>query len=140
MRHNLSAIAGGLLGGGLAAVVAGYAAPRMLSPDELTYSLSSVLSTFGVAALGGAVGVLVGWLVHRRRGPGLGGITAIVAVLGALGGTWAWAREASSAEETGLFLVATILMAGGGLIGLTAVCGFVAALLQQLSRQEEPQR
>lgn len=135
MRVNLSAILGGLLGGLLAAAVCWYATSRVLPAADLDYSPAEMALTALVGAGGGVLGVVVGWLVHRRRARGLGGIAAIVSLLGALGATVGWARIVSGLDETGLFLVGSVLLLGIALVLLAAVCGLTAALLGPASRE-----
>lgn len=136
MRLNLSAILGGLVGGLVAAAVCWYATTRVLPAAEASYSTTEMVLAVVLAVVGGVVGVLVGWLLHRRRAKGLGGIAAIVSLLGALGGTIGWARVVAERGETGFFLVGTVLMLGGGLILLVAVCGLTVALIRPGSRQQ----
>ena len=138
MRVNLSAILGGLVGGLVTAGVCWYATTRVLPAAEASYSTTEMVLAAVVAAVGGVIGVLVGWLVHRRRAKGLGGIAAIVSLLGAIGGTVGWARIVGELDETGLFLVGAVLMLGGGLIMLAAVCGLTVALLRPASAHSEP--
>lgn len=140
MRVNLSAILGGLVGGLVAAGICWFATTRVLPAAEPVYTTTDMVLAALVAALGGVVGVLVGWFVHQRRAKGLGGIAAIVSLLGALGGTIAWGRVVGPLDETGLFLVGAILLLGGGLIMLAAVCGLTVALLRPASRDEEDGR
>lgn len=140
MRVNLSAILGGLVGGLVAAGICWVATTRVLPASEATYATTEMVLAALVAALGGVVGVLAGWLVHQRRAKGLGGIAAIVSLLGALGGTIGWGRIVGELDETGMFLVGAILMLGGGLIMLAAVCGLTVALLRPVSRPERDGR
>lgn len=137
MRVNLSAVLGGLVGGLVAAAVCWFATTRVLPAAEPAYSTTEMVLAALTAAVGGVVGVLVGWVVHRRRAKGLGGIAAIVSLFGALGGTIAWARIAGPLDETGLFLVGAILMLGGGLILLAVFCGLTVALLRPASRRDD---
>lgn len=137
MKVNLSAIAGGVVGAVLASVLTVLATTRVLPELDSDYTVSAFLLAFGVAAVGGVLGVVVGWLVHRMRAKGLGGIAAIVAFVSAVAGTVAWGRQAAGMDETGLYLVGLILLLGAGVIGLAAVCGLTAALLGPYSRAED---
>lgn len=137
MRYA-TAILGGLVGGLLAALVAAFATTRILPDSDALYDAGNLAAAFALAALGGVVGVVVGWLVQRRRSWGLGGIAAIVSLLAAAGGTYGWGREAAAMDETGLFVVGGILMFGIGLIGMVAVCGLTAALLRHRSVAPAP--
>lgn len=129
MSYNWHAILGGLLGGVLAALVAGYATSQML-PATTEVALSDMVWAGVAAAVGGVLGVVAGWLVNRRRGNGLGGIAAIVSLLAALNGTFSWFREFGGLYDVLPLLTRTILLLGGGLILLTLVCGLTAALLR----------
>lgn len=137
MRVNLSAILGGLVGGLLAAAICWYATSRVLPAADLDYSAAEMAITALVGAVGGVLGVVVGWLVHRRRARGLGGIAAIVSLLGALGATVGWAGVVGELDETGLFLVGSVLLLGIALVLLAAVDGLTVALLRPASRDED---
>jgi hypothetical protein len=137
MRVNLSAILGGLLGGLLAAAVCWYATSRVLPAADLDYSPAEMTLAALVGAVGGVLGVVVGWLAHRRRARGLGGIAAIVSLLGALGATVGWAGVVGELDETGLFLVGSVLLLGIALVLLAAVDGLTVALLRPASRDED---
>lgn len=129
MSYNWHAILGGLLGGVLAALVAGYATSQML-PGTTEVAISDMVWAGVAAAVGGVLGVVAGWLVNRRRGNGLGGIAAIVSLLAALNGTFSWFREFGGLYDVLPLLTRTILLLGGGLILMTLVCGLTAALLR----------
>jgi hypothetical protein len=129
MSYNWHAILGGLLGGVLAALVAGYATSQML-PVTTEVAISDMVWAGVTAAVGGVLGVVAGWLVNRRRGNGLGGIAAIVSLLAALNGTFSWFREFGGLYDVLPLLTRTILLLGGGLILMTLVCGLTAALLR----------
>jgi hypothetical protein len=129
MSYNWHAILGGLLGGVLAALVAGYATSQML-PVTTEVAISDMVWAGVAAAVGGVLGVVAGWLVNRRRGNGLGGIAAIVSLLAALNGTFSWFREFGGLYDVLPLLTRTILLLGGGLILMTLVCGLTAALLR----------
>lgn len=135
MRVTLSAILGGLVGGLVSAAVCWYAMTRVLPAATLSYTPSEMAWTALVAAVGGVVGVLVGWLVHLRKAKGLGGVAAIVSLLGAVGGTVGWARAVAGLEQTGMLVVGTILILGVGLVLLVAVDGLTVALLRPASRE-----
>lgn len=137
MRVNLSAILGGLVGGLLAAAVCWYATSRVLPAADVDYTVTDMALTALVGAAGGAVGVVVGWLVHRRRAKGLGGIAAIVSLLGALGGTAGWAGVVGELDRPGLLVVGSVLLLGIGLVLLAAVDGLVVALLRPASRDQD---
>lgn len=137
MTYNWQAILGGLVGGVLAGLVAGYATTQVLPAASADYSVTDMLWAAVVAAVGGVLGVAAGWLVNARRARGLGGIAALTSLLGSVIGTYAWARVVGPLDETGLFVVGGILMLGGGLIMLAAVCGLTAALLRVQSPAEE---
>ena len=128
MRLNLSAILGGLVGGALAVAACWYAVGRVLPAGSLDYSAGELGVAAGVVAAAGVVGVLVGWLVHRRRPKGLGGIAAIVTLLGAAATAASWVGAASAGAVT--VLVGAVLAFGGSLVLLAAVCGLVVALLK----------
>lgn len=136
MSYNWHAILGGLLGGVLAALVAGYATSQML-PATTEVALSDMVWAGVAAAVGGVLGVVAGWLVNRRRGNGLGGIAAIVSLLAALNGTFSWFREFGGLYDVLPLLTRTILLLGGGLILMTLVCGLTAALLRVQSVPQE---
>lgn len=129
MRLNLSAILGGLIGGLLAAAACWYAVGRLLpataAPD---YTAGQIGVAAAVVAGAGVLGVLGGWLVHRRRWKGLGGIAAIVSLLGAIATTAGWVGSVTAGAGT--VLVGAVLTFGGSLVLLAAVCGLVAALLK----------
>ncbi|MFX0538158.1 hypothetical protein ACQBAT_02960 [Ornithinimicrobium sp. Y1847] len=135
--NTLITVLAGLVGGVIAWFVAGWATTSILPASDAEMQLSDMLLTFAFAAGGGLLGVMTGWLIQGRRAKGLGGITAIVSFLGAVGGTLAWARQANESDPTGLYLVGAILMLGVGLIGLVAVNGMLAALLRHQSIEEE---
>lgn len=137
MTYNWQAIVGGLVGGVLAGLVAAYATTQVLPATEPGYGVADMLWAAVVASVGGVLGVVAGWLVNARRARGLGGIAAITSLLGSVIGTYAWGRVVSRLDETGLFLVGSILMLGGGLIMLAAVCGLTAALLRVQSPSGE---
>lgn len=128
MRLNLSAILGGLVGGALAVAACWYAVGRVLPAGSLDYSAGELGVAAGVVAAAGVVGVLVGWLVYRRRPKGLGGIAAIVSLLGAAATAASWVGSVSAGAGT--VLLGAVLAFGGSLILLAAVCGLVAALLK----------
>lgn len=128
MRLNLSAILGGLVGGALAVAACWYAVGRVLPAGSLDYSAGELGVAAGVVAAAGVMGVLVGWLVHRRRPKGLGGIAAIVSLLGAAATAASWVGSVSAGAGT--VLLGAVLAFGGSLILLAAVCGLVAALLK----------
>lgn len=134
MSPNLRAVLGGLVGGLVAAVVCAWATTRVLPAREDLYTATNLGATAAVALAGGVLGVVLGWLVDRRRGDVLGRIAAVVTVLGALAGTVWWARAVGSQDETGLFLVGAILLLGISVIGLALATGFTAALLGPASR------
>lgn len=136
MSYNWHAILGGLLGGVLAALVAGYATSQML-PATTEVALSDMVWAGVAAAVGGVLGVVAGWLVNRRRGNGLGGIAAIVSLLAALNGTFSWFREFGGLYDVLPLLTRTILLLGGGLILMTLVCGLTAALLRVQSAPQQ---
>lgn len=136
MTFNWHAILGGLTGGVLAALIAGYAVNNVL-PAGLDAEVSQRVWAGVVAAVGGVLGVVVGWLINRRRGQGLGGIAAIVAVFASVIGTMSWFREFGDLYDVMPLLIRTILLLGGGLIMMTLVCGLSAALLQVQSVPEE---
>ncbi|MFK5582005.1 MULTISPECIES: hypothetical protein [unclassified Serinicoccus] len=136
MSYNWHAILGGLLGGVLAALVAGYATSQML-PATTEVAISDMVWAGVAAAVGGVLGVVAGWLVNRRRGNGLGGIAAIVSLLAALNGTFSWFREFGGLYDVLPLLTRTILLLGGGLILMTLVCGLTAALLRVQSVPQE---
>lgn len=135
MRVNLSAILGGLVGGLVAAAVCWYATTRVLPAETLAYTPTEMAFTALVGAIGGVVGVVVGWLVHLRKAKGLGGVAAIVSLLGALGGTVGWARVVAELDQAGMLIVGTILILGIGVVLLAAVNGLTVALLRPASRQ-----
>lgn len=135
MRVNLSAILGGLVGGLVAAAVCWYAMTSVLPAATLAYTPTEMAWAALVGGLGGVLGVLVGWLVHLRRAKGLGGVAAIVSLLGALGGTIGWAGVVAELDRTGMLVVGTILVLGIGLVLLAAVTGLTVALLRPTSRQ-----
>lgn len=134
MSPNLRAVLGGLVGGLVAAVVCAWATTRILPAQEHLYTAVNLATTAAVALAGGVLGVVLGWLVDRRRGDVLGRIAAVVTVLGALAGTVWWARAVGAEDETGLFLVGAILLLGISVIGLALATGFTAALLAPASR------
>lgn len=136
MRVNWSALLGGLLGGVVTALVTGFVVARYLPEVGSDHTVGETGVAALVAAVGGVVGVVVGWLVHRRRGRGLGGIAAIVTVLGTGWGTWQWFSESWGVTDTWRTLVEGILILGLGLIVLATACGMTAALLQHRSRVE----
>lgn len=135
MRVNLSAILGGLVGGLVAAAVCWYAMTSVLPAATLAYTPTEMAMAALVGAVGGVVGVLAGWLIHQRRAKGLGGIAAIVSLLGAMGGTAGWASVVSDLDRAGMLVVGTILTLGIGLIILAAVDGLTVALLRPASRE-----
>lgn len=135
MRVNLSAVLGGVVGGLVAAVVCWYATTSVLPAATLAYSPTEMALTALVGAVGGVLGVLVGWLVHLRRARGLGGVAAIVSLLGAVGGTVGWARVVAELDRVGMLVVGTVLILGIGLVLLVAVNGLTVALLRPASRQ-----
>lgn len=134
MRCNWSAILGGVVGGVVTAVPAGIAVSRYLPDVGTVHTLRGAALAAMVAALGGAVGVVVGWLVHRRRGRGLGGIAAIVTVLGTGWGAWRWFSASWGVTDIGRTVVEGILVLGLGLLVLATASGMTAALLQEHSR------
>lgn len=134
MRFNWSAMLGGLVGGVVTAIVTGLAVARYLPEVGTTHTLGDTGVAALVAALGGVLGVVIGWLVHRRRGRGLGGIAAISAVLGTGWGTWRWFSTSWGVTGVWRTLVEGILILGLGLLVLATACGITAALLQHRSR------
>ncbi|QFG67720.1 hypothetical protein [Ornithinimicrobium pratense] len=136
MRFNWSALLGGLVGGAVTAVVAGIVVARYLPEVGSDHTLGGAGVAALAAALSGAVGVIVGWLVHRRRGRGLGGIAAIVTVLGAGWGTWTWFTASWGVTGIGRTVVEGILILGLGMLVLATACGMTAALLQHRSRHD----
>ena len=140
MTYNWQAILGGLLGGVVAALVAAYATAAMLPESSGWYAVPDLAWAAVGVAIGGVLGVAAGWLVNSRRSTGLGGITALTSLIGASGGTLAWARRAVDTYETLPFLAGVVLMIGGLLVLLAAVCGLTAALLRLQSVGDEPSR
>lgn len=138
MTYNWQAILGGLAGGVLAALVAAYATTQVLPEASGWYAVTDLVWAGIIVAAGGVLGVVLGWFVNTRHGTGLGGIAAITALLGALGGSGAWARASSDAYDMLPFLTGVILMLGGILILLAAVCGLSAALLRLQSVPADP--
>lgn len=134
MRFTWSALLGGLLGGIVTAVVVGIVVARYLPEVGSDHTLRGAGVAALAAALGGVVGVVVGWLVHRRRGRGLGGIAAIVTVLGTGWGTWRWFTASWGVTDLGRTVVEGILILGLGLLVLATASGMTAALLRQHSR------
>lgn len=134
MRFNWSAMLGGLVGGVVTAVVAGMVVARYLPEVGSDHTLRGAGVAALAAALSGAVGVILGWLVHRRRGRGLGGIAAIVTVLGTGWGAWRWFTASWGVTDLGRTVVEGILILGLGMLVLATATGMTAALLQQHSR------
>lgn len=134
MRFNWSAILGGLAGGVVTAVVTGMVVVRYLPEVGSDHTLADAGLAALAAALGGVLGVVVGWVVHRCRGHGLGGIAAIVTVLGTAWGTWSWFSASWGVTTVGRTLVEGILILGLGLLVLATACGVTAALLRPRSR------
>lgn len=129
MRLNLSAILGRLIGGAFAGATCWYAVGHLLpSSASLDYTPRQLGAAASAVAVSGVLGVLVGWLVHRRRWKGLGGIAAIVSLLGAAATAASWVGSVSAGAGT--VLLGAVLAFGGSLILLAAVCGLVAALLK----------
>jgi hypothetical protein len=133
MRFNWSALLGGLVGGVVSAVVAGFVVGRYLPEVGSDHTLAGAGVAALVAALGGVLGVILGWLVHRRRSRGLGGIAAIVTVIGTGWGTWRWFSVSWGVTDTGRTVVEGILILGLGLLALATASGMTAALLQHRS-------
>jgi hypothetical protein len=133
-RTTWPTVAAGVVGGLVAAVVCVLATTRVLPDRGLDYTLSDLGWAAAVAALAAVLGVAIGWVVNRRRAHGLGGIAAIVALLGATAGTFAWTRSVGPGQDDLLYLVWALLMLGGGLIGLAAVAGITVAALRPQSR------
>lgn len=134
MRFNWSAILGGLVGGALTAVVTGQVVQRSLPEVGSGYPLRDVGVAALLAALGAVLGVVVGWFVHRRHGRGLGGIAALVTVLGTGWGIWRWFSVSWGVTgDTWWTLVEGILVLGLGLLVLATASGMTAALLQHRS-------
>ncbi|RIK17650.1 MAG: hypothetical protein DCC50_01020 [Acidobacteria bacterium] len=133
MVINWRAILSGLLGGVVAAWVAGYAVTTVLDAASGSYPTGDMVRTAAVALGGGVLGTLVGWLVNGRRGAGLSGIAAIVSLVGAAWATVAWVRAVAPTDETGLYLVGAIILLGVSLVALVAVCGLTVALLRPAS-------
>lgn len=134
MRFNWSAVLGGLVGGVVTAVVTGMVVQRYLPEVGSDHTLGDAGLAALAAAIGGVMGVVVGWLVHRRRGRGLGGIAAIVTVLGTGWGAWSWFTASWGVTGLGRTFVEGVLILGLGLIVLATACGLTAALLQHQSR------
>lgn len=147
MTYNWQAILAGLVGGVVSALVAAYATAAMLPESSGWYDVTDLVWAGVGVAVGGVLGMAAGWFVNGRRSTGLGGITALTSLIGASGGTLAWARSAVDTYEIVPFLAGVVLMMGGLLVLLTAVCGLGAALLRLQSvgdetsrRQAEPER
>lgn len=134
MRFNWSAILGGLVGGVVAALVTRVVVVRYLPEVGSDHSLEEAGLTALLAALGAVLGVVVGWLVHRRRSRGLGGIAALVTILGTVWGTWRWFSISWGVTGVGRTLVEGILIFGLGLMVLATAGGTTAALLRHRSR------
>lgn len=134
MRFNWSAILGGLVGGAVGAVVTGYVVRSFVPEVGSDHTLGETGLAALVAALGGVLGVVVGWFVHRRRGRGLGGIAAIVTVMGTGWGSWRWFSDSWGGADTWRTLVEGVLVLGLGMLVLATACGTAAALLQHRSR------
>lgn len=134
MRFNWSAILGGLVGGAVAAVVTGFVVRNFLPEAGSDHTLAETGIAALVAALAGVLGVVAGWLVHRRRSRGLGGIAAFVTVIGTGWGTWRWFSDGWGAASTWWTLVEGVLILGLGLLVLATASGTAAALLQHRSR------
>lgn len=133
MVINWRAILSGLLGGVVAAWVAGYAVTDVLDATSATYATGDMVRAGAVGLGGGVLGTLVGWLVNGRRGAGLSGIAAIVSLVGAAWATVAWTRAVAPTDESGLYLVGAIILLGVSLVALVAVCGLTVALLRPAS-------
>ncbi|WP_122261262.1 hypothetical protein [Ornithinimicrobium cerasi] len=129
MSPNLRAVVGGLVGGLVTAVVCAYATTRVLPAQESLYTPTNLAATAALALGGGVLGVVLGWLVDRRRADVLGRIAAVVTVLGAFAGTIWWVRAVGADGERGLFLVGAVLLLGVSVLGLALASGFTAALL-----------
>lgn len=140
MHINWRAIASGIVGGVLAAAVGSYALLTGLDGHPDTYTTSGMVWAAVVALVGGAAAMAAGWGVNGRRESGLGGIAAIVALLGAVGATTAWASAVAPELGTWRLVVATVLMLGIALVALVAVCGTTAAVLKpaSLGSEREP--
>lgn len=130
MSDNWQAILAGLVGGVLSALVAAYATAAMLPESSGWYAVPDLVWAGVGVAIGGVLGVTAGWIVNRRRSTGLGGVAALTSFVGATGGTLAWARSAVDTYQTVPFLTGVVLMMGGLLVLLAAVCGLSAALLR----------
>lgn len=133
MVINWRAILSGLLGGVVAAWVAGYAVTTVLDAASGSYTTGDMVRTGAVALVGGVLGTLVGWLANGRRGAGLSGIAAIVSLVGAAWATAAWVRAVAPTDETGLYLIGATILLGVSLVALVAVCGLTVALLRPAS-------
>lgn len=138
MSINWRAIVSGLLGGAIAAVIAGYATTSVLDATAPTYTTSNLVWTAVVGLLGGVLGTLAGWVANGRRGAGLSGIAALTAFVGAVGATLAWGSEAGGQGQIWLFLISAIILLGLALVGLAAVCGLTVAVLMPVSLGTEP--
>ncbi|AXH97274.1 hypothetical protein [Ornithinimicrobium avium] len=138
MVINWRAILSGLLGGAVAAWVAGYAVTTVLHAASGAYSTGDMVRAGAVALGGGVLGTLLGWLGNGRRASGLSGIAAIVSFVGAVWATVAWVRVVGPTDETGLYVVGAIILLGVALVALVAVCGLTVALLRPASAAARP--
>lgn len=138
MLHiNWRAIAAGLVGGLLAAMVGSYALTTGLVGHPDSYTGPGILWATVCALLGGVGATVLGWGLNARREAGLGGIAAIVSLLGAFGSTAAWASSVAPVLGTWQLVVASVLMLGLSLLALVTVCGTTAAVLKPASLQRE---
>lgn len=137
MIINWRAILSGLLGGVIAAFVTWYAAREILDPAGPDPSWGQIGRAAAVGFAGGVLGTVVGWIVNGRREAGLTGIAAIVSLVGAAAATVAWVTVAAPLDETGLYLIGTILLLGGALVGLALFCGLTVAILKPASHVSE---
>lgn len=138
MLHiNWRAIAAGLVGGLLAAMVGSYALTTGLVGHPDSYTSSGILWAAGAALAGGVAATALGWGLNARREAGLGGIAAIVSLMGAFGSTAAWASSVSTVLSVWQLVVASVLMLGLSLLALVTVCGTTAAVLKPASLQRE---
>lgn len=137
MHINWRAILSGLLGGLIAAGVAGYALTTGLGAHPDTYTTSGMVWAAVVTLVGGAAATAAGWGANGRREAGLGGIAAITSLVGAVGATAAWASVIAPLVGTWQLLTTTVLMLGIVLVGLAAVCGTTAAVLRPASLRRD---
>lgn len=134
MKINWSAILGGVVGGLVTAALCGWVVLGRLPEVGTEHTLEGAGIAALLAAGASVLGVVVGWLVHRRRSRGLGGIAGLVTVLGAGWGTWRWFNESWGITGVGRTLVEGILIFGLGLVVLATAGGVTAALLHHRSR------